>query len=176
MKQFPASPVVHTWELLISVVSRWHWSSPNSSQGTKCCSGGSSLLRPGIQSCIWAVTKCMSKRLFCYSLGFKSLCANLFDITEGLLVLQWALNLTPDVSLQCLSFVGWHVSMKQCWANLWRIYWMCKFAQWSCSVQSSMTLGICWNTPQYVPDTFLFGPVYAVCVCLVGTVSSAVFF
>lgn len=47
-------------------------------------------------------------------LGAKSLCANIFEVREGLLMLQWALNLTPSVSLQCLSFVSWLVSMKQC--------------------------------------------------------------
>lgn len=68
VKQFPASPHERCWFL---------WSPGDTgllqtaAGGTECCSGGSSLLRPGIQSCIWTVTKCMSKKLFHCSLGLK---------------------------------------------------------------------------------------------------------
>lgn len=75
--------------------------------GTECCSGGSSLLWPGIHSCVWAVTECMSKRLFRSSSGFKVF----VQIPLKLLKDLWCCNglwIWPQVSVYtvCLLFAG----------------------------------------------------------------------
>lgn len=84
-------------EVFLSAHSKQSWSS----LGYKCCSGGS--IPPAARhsgQCLGSerVREQEANSLF---LGVEGLCADLLEVCEGLLLLQWALNLTPDAQLTC---------------------------------------------------------------------------
>lgn len=84
-------------EVFLSAHSKQSWSS----LGHKCCSGGS--IPPAARhsgQCLGSerVHEQEANSLF---LGVEGLCADLLEVCEGLLLLQWALNLTPDAQLTC---------------------------------------------------------------------------